>query len=122
MKGSLGRQWWECGATGRQDAGRPKGPLPSSLPPPPLRVRSRFRGDVAQYLSLKVPLFSLPLFQISGLRCRGDECFDVAGIEVGDASGTQVVELGSWFGVELVGYGTPNGRCQGEAVTGEAKG
>ncbi len=43
----------------------------------------------------------LPLFQITGLGCPGDECFDVDGVEVGDASGTQVVELGSWFGVEL---------------------
>ena len=39
MKGSLGRPWWECGATGRQDAGRPKGQyislkaLPRKVPP-----------------------------------------------------------------------------------------
>ena len=32
-----------------------------------------------------------PLFQVVGLGCPGDECFDVAGVEVGDAGGAQVV-------------------------------
>ena len=51
-RGPLGRPWWGA-ATGKQDAGRPKGPHPSSTPLPPLQVRSRFRGGVTQYLPLK---------------------------------------------------------------------
>ena len=48
---------WE--AAGEQDAGRPKGPHPSSLPPPPLRDeavrtgRSRFLVRFTKFLSLR---------------------------------------------------------------------
>ena len=87
----------------------PASPAPTSTKPLPRRC-----------CTIPTPESSfvfLPLFQVVDLRCPGDECCDVAGVEVGDASGTQVVELGGWFGVELVGYGTADGWCQGEAVT-----
>src|SRR5260370_41309186 len=64
----------------------------------------------------------LPLFQVIGLRYPGDACRDMAGGEVGNVGGTQTVELGGWFRVELVGDGTPNGGFQGKALTGEGEG
>src|SRR5436190_20652256 len=67
-RGGRGEEWsgdacvahggrWE--AAGEQDAGRPKGPHPSSLPPPPLRDeavrtgRSRFLVRFTKFLSLR---------------------------------------------------------------------